>query len=267
MNRYSLGSGGLLLALLSAAWCLGSGGGADDPPKATPPVPQIKADQQKAATPAQPEDQVRPAIGPPHPEDQLSAQELTDQFLVVRARFVKPEMVPVYELGEQIVLELDIRNMSERHQFLVPSWVGADAGSNNMASHYLVEARRSGKPAPLTVFGQRAVELFERNLPVKARNTTFPFQGDAHPRGVVGQSTIMPTQAKIMVNVLCDMTDAGEYELIVKFRVGAWMEVNGRGEAVNAIKVVSPSPPLRLNIVNRLEKHLPPPVNTMFNLH
>ncbi len=267
MNRYSLGSGGLLLALLSAAWCLGSGGGTDDPPKATPPVPQIKADQQKAATPAQPEDQVRPAIGPLHPEDRLSAQELTDQFLVVRARFVKPEMVPVYELGEQIVLELDIRNMSQKHQFKVPNRVGADAEPINMASHYLVEARRYGKPVPLTVFGQRSVELFERNLPVQVKYMMLPFEDDAHPRGVVGGTSILATQAKIMVNVLCDMTDAGEHELVVKFRVGAWMEVNGRGEAVNAIKVVNPSPPLRLNIVNRLEKHLPPLVNSMFNLH
>lgn len=249
MRRLGFGVGGLLLTWSCAAWCPGSGGGAQECPQ---PPTHKKAESKKA----EPKDEGRPEKGPPRAppqgEDLLSPQELTDRLLVVRARLDKPGPVPEYKLGEPIYVVLDIRNMTERHLFNIPLWGIAPAGGIDTASNYVVEARRYGKPVPLTVFGRRSVELLRRNLPVEVRWSTQPFDDDReHPRLRNGSHTEQPTPAQVMANLLSDLSDYGEYELVVKFRVDVLMEVDGLVKPVSAVKVVSPTPSLRLSIVNR----------------
>ncbi|GAC1473864.1 MAG: hypothetical protein NVSMB9_23230 [Isosphaeraceae bacterium] len=270
------------------------GGGAQDRPKADPPgatTPKGEPkdedrpekeqrpypDMPKAATPKDaPKDEGRPEKERPQGEDLLSPQELTDRLLVVRARLDKPGEVPEYELGEPIIVNLDIRNMSDRHLFNVPNWgverdatprrktgpianwMGSGPWPLDSAMCYVVEARRYGKPIPLTTLGRQSVESLQRNHPVVA-NVVYPFDDGWTHRRVQNAHTDQPTPAHVIVNVLCDMTDGGDYELVVKFLVGVLVPANDWFEPVNTLKVVN-SPPLRLSVVNRLYKLEPPPV-------
>ena len=247
MRTLTFAIGGMLLTWSCAVWCVGQGG-AQDRPKADMPKADMPKTEQKVD------------------EDRLSPQELTNRLLVVRARLDKPildtngmfgrERLPEYELGEPILVELDIYNVSERSLFKVPDWGARQSSQRISVTDYIVEATRNGKPVPFTTLGGRSVEFLRRDLPMRAHYAVLHYD-DVRPDPTIDDAVPPPT-ARVMVNVLCDMTDSGDYSLVVKFRVGVLKWVNGRPESVNTLKVVD-NWPSRLRVVNRLYRLQQPP--------
>ncbi|CAN5905166.1 hypothetical protein BH23PLA1_BH23PLA1_14540 [soil metagenome] len=186
------------------------------------------------------------ALDSPKDEAQCSPQEVADRFLEVRARLDKPGELPRYLLGEPVIIHLEIRNLSEEHFFTFMS------GAGSLPS-YVVDATCQGKPVPYTLLGQVAVERFN------SRGGLSGPQYDVYiPRFA---ETSRPIKARIMANIQCDMTQLGEYELNVRFRlrvhsldeeVPLYSRFGEFGAGKLVVKEVRLDKPLRLWVNHRL---------------
>ncbi|MEJ7637110.1 MAG: hypothetical protein WKF75_03745 [Singulisphaera sp.] len=190
---------------------------------------------------------------------------MADRFLEVRGRLDKPGERPEYEFGEPVVIELDIRNMSEGHLFTIPYSTLLFGEPMMPATQYVVETTRFGKPIPLTTFGRMTVERLNRGDDIEG--------GDAHrfakdledPRSAKFPHTEQPFLVNIRASLLCDMTALGDYELQVRFPVRVFSLAKGEGRHVlgtgtPAVKEVRLAKPLRLRVVGRIYRLEPSPV-------
>ena len=179
---------------------------------------------------------------PPSAQSRLTPQELIDYRLVVRARLDKatdqPGKLPEYELGEPVVVELDIRNMSYETGIWVPY------------STFQIQGKRYGRAVAPTAWGREIAEGWEHgNRPSGGWLPRFVDDMDHDPRARINGITDKPTRVKLLANLLCDVTLPGEYELEVRFPAKVF-----RGErpydGIEATKVVR-GENLRLRLVWR----------------
>ncbi len=190
----------------------------------------------------------------PAEEGQLSPQEVADRFLEVRAKLNKPGDLPAYRLGEPIVVELDIRNMSREYYFDVPLWNRLQPGP---ALPYVVGASRDGRPVPYTTLGQTSLDRLDVAEPIEGAppvSPVWPFKEENSRIDVV--HTTQATPAKVMANLTCDLTEVGEYQLQVRFRVRVYSLSDGEGplepgSGSTVVKEVRFAEPLKLRVDGR----------------
>jgi len=179
----------------------------------------------------------------PTPESKLSSQDLADRFLEIHAILDKPGRVlpprtlltlgnlelrtkpvktgepPVYRLGEPVVVELELKNKSADHVFWVAGRARGHVVGTKMwstTSGYMLTAKRKGRVMPPTAHGKGLQEYLINSLlePVAygwscVDRLPAPTKADAQG------NTPIAFPARAVANVLCDMTEAGEYELEV----------------------------------------------------
>lgn len=209
--------------------------------------------------------QVGPAQDPPEEAVPCSPQEVADRYLEVRAHLDKSGEAPRYLLGEPVLIHLDLRDLSEDYLFAFDTSVQ----SGYVPSSYAVEATCDGKPVPLTILGQRAIEFCKQRKGSSLARvpTAFDLARTLVPRPSEEEH---PVRLTIMANILCDMTDLGEYELKVFLRMrvipfeGEWIFGFGPppGPGRPVVLEVRPAKPLKLRVNHRryLLESLPPVV-------
>jgi len=187
-------------------------------------------------------------------EDKLTPQEAADQLMVVEARLNKPGENPEYALGEPVIVHLEIKNMALGRIFSISTCPtpGYVPGLHTQ-SPYLVTAMRYKKPVALTGMGRRSLQGIERDLELEPlqgnlSNVLYPFEPDpAHPRVTKNAHTEQAVPVRLMANLLCDMTDVGDYELHAEFAVRVPVSYSNHVMTSRAVKVVTKTP-LRFHI-------------------
>jgi len=205
------------------------------------------------------------------PEDRSNAKEITEarraarkavnQFLEVQVRLNRAEeALPFYMLGEPIILEVELHNTSDNHVFLTPSMEPF-----NLPYGFLVRATQYGKPVPRTRLGRQFLEGFkkETEFPPPSRDPQEFMWGkrmDPNRYLTMEDTWILKPheteKTKFLANILADMTKSGKHELQVYFKVRV-LHLQGQGEDRHVtnklaplIRVVRPSKPLKLKILN-----------------
>ncbi len=201
----------------------------------------------------------------PTAEAKAQAQGLTDRLLDVSVKLDKLGELPEYKLGEPVVIELEMRNMTTDRNFWIPRRTYLpfpDLKSVYACSPMLVTAKHAGRDVQLTERGRAIEESMKRGITQGWQGgTAWRFIEDmTHPRPVEpgGGITDRPFQAQAIANLISDMTEPGLYEFEVKFLVKVSPANNGLAEGLTTTKVVR-SKTLRLFLTGYLFEFDKPP--------